>query len=77
MVQGTGTCITPPGAKKGELDQVLSWGQVRPWYPWMKMGSREGAIVMHGIGVRGLPLEQLPAALRKAIESQEPDFRYY
>ena len=61
---------------KSELDQVLSWGQVRPWYPWMKMGSREGAIVVHGIGVRGVGYAQLPAALRKVIESQEPDFRF-
>ncbi len=62
--------------KKGELDQVLSWGQVRPWYPWMKMGSRGGAIVMHGIGVRGVKYDQLPVTLRGVIENQEPDFRF-
>ncbi len=62
--------------KTSPLDQVLSWGQVRPWYPWMKMGSREGAIVMHAVGVRGVKYAELPAALRSVIENQEPDFRY-
>jgi hypothetical protein len=62
--------------RKGELDQVLSWGQVRAWYPWMKMAGREGGLFVHATGARGVKFEQLPAALRQVIERSEPDFRY-
>jgi hypothetical protein len=53
--------------KKGELDQVLSWGQVRPWYPWMKMGSRDGMIVVHAAGSRLSGVTELPPALQQAL----------
>ena len=33
-------------------DTVLSWGQVTPWLPWMKMGSRQGELVIHAAAVQ-------------------------
>ncbi len=43
----------PTGAGKvPPRDTVLSWGQVTPWFPWMKMRSREGELVIHAAGVQ-------------------------
>jgi hypothetical protein len=58
----------PPGLTS--RDTVLSWGQVAPWLPWMKMGSREGEIVVHAAGMQLDRIEQLPAVLRRALADE-------
>jgi hypothetical protein len=51
-------------------DTVLSWGQFAPWLPWMKMGSREGEIVIHAAGMQLDRIEQLPEVLRRALAEE-------
>jgi hypothetical protein len=55
-------------------DTVLSWGQVSPWLPWMKMGSAEGVLVVHAAGLQLAGLEQVPAVMRDEIAARYPAF---
>jgi hypothetical protein len=48
----------PPGAsaqrsraRGGAGNTAVTWGQVTPWFPWMRMGAREGEVVIHAAGI--------------------------
>jgi hypothetical protein len=55
------------------LPYVATWTRISPWLPWMKMGGREGSIILITQGRGGSrDLAQLPEPLRSVIETEYP-----
>jgi hypothetical protein len=54
---------------------VLSWNRVGPWLPWMKMGQREGNLIYSASGKKVKDFNELPAILKKEIETRVPMFK--
>lgn len=53
----------------------LSWHRVGPWLPWMKMGQRSGHLIYSALGKKVKGFDDLPAILRKEIETRVPLFK--
>lgn len=62
-------------ARQGDdlaIPYVVTWTRISPWLPWMKMGSRDGGVVLTSNGRGSQDFEELPQPLRGAIESTYP-----
>jgi hypothetical protein len=53
---------------------TLSWHRVGPWLPWMKMGQRSGNLIYSCFGKKVQGFQDLPAILKKEIETRIPMF---
>ena len=53
-------------------DRVLTWVRVSKWLPWMKMGSRIGAVVFNTAGLRLDSFEDLPAVVKAEVRANWP-----
>lgn len=61
--------------KTGAPKVMISWSRVSPWLPWMKMGGREGAMVIHARSVRMESFLFLPDKLKKVIREKYPIYQ--
>ena len=59
-----------PSASRG----VSSWTRISPWLPWMKMGDREGLIVITSYWTSVGSLDALPEPLRGRVRADFPQF---
>lgn len=53
-------------------DRVLTWVRVSKWLPWMKMGSRIGAVVFNTAGLRLESFEEMPDVVKNEIKTNWP-----
>ena len=53
----------------------VGWVRLADWLPWMEMSGRAGIIYIHAAGRKLDSYEQLPTVMRKAIETEYPDYR--
>jgi hypothetical protein len=53
----------------------VGWVRIAEWLPWMEMSGRAGMIYIHAAGRKLENYEQLPAVMRKAIETEYPEYR--
>ena len=53
-------------------DRVLTWVRVSKWLPWMKMGSRIGAVVFNTAGLRLESFDDLPAVVKAEVKANWP-----
>ena len=53
----------------------VGWVRMADWLPWMEMSGRAGMIYMHAAGRKLDSYDQLPAVMRKAIETEYPEYR--
>ena len=53
----------------------VGWVRMADWLPWMEMSGRAGIIYIHAAGRKLDSYEQLPAVMRKAIETEYPEYR--
>lgn len=53
----------------------VGWVRMADWLPWMEMSGRAGMIYMHAAGRKVDSYDQLPAVMRKAIETEYPEYR--
>ena len=53
----------------------VGWVRLADWLPWMEMSGRAGIIYIHAAGRKLDSYEQLPAVMRKAIETEYPEYR--
>ncbi len=54
---------------------LVSWTRLGPWLPWMRMADRPGTMVYHGRGSKlSAGYAELPAWIRKRVESERPEF---
>lgn len=56
-------------------DAVLSWGRISSWLPWMKMGGRDGMIVIYTYGLRLNSFDELPQVVKDAVNTTYPIYR--
>lgn len=62
--------------KEGNMiPYVASWTRISPWLPWMKMGGREGMIVLSSQGRSTRSFDDLPEPLKSAIQNDFPLMR--
>lgn len=61
--------------KKGAPQVMISWSRVSPWLPWMKMGEREGSMVIHARSVRYESWLFLPDKLKNVIREKYPVYQ--
>ena len=54
------------------IPYVATWTRLSPWLPWMKMGGRDGMIILISQGRSALSFDDLPQPLRGAIENDYP-----
>jgi hypothetical protein len=59
----------------GRVPYVATWTRISPWLPWMKMGGRDGQIVLTSQGTSTLDFAELPEPLRSSITSTYPSMR--
>ena len=70
----------------GNIDELLDpkntnpaievgWVRMAEWLPWMEMSGRAGLIYIHAAGRKLDNYEQLSPVLRKAIETEYPEYR--
>jgi hypothetical protein len=58
------------------LPYVATWTRISPWLPWMKMGGREGSVIVITQGQGGsLDFSRLPEPLRSTIDAEYPLMR--
>jgi len=53
----------------------VGWVRLADWLPWMEMSGRAGIIYIHAAGRKLDSYEQLPTVMRKAIETEYPEYR--
>lgn len=53
----------------------VGWVRLADWLPWMEMSGRAGIIYIHAAGRKLDSYEQLPTVIRKAIETEYPEYR--
>lgn len=53
----------------------VGWVRLADWLPWMEMSGRAGIIYIHAAGRKLDSYEQLSPVLRKAIETEYPEYR--
>ena len=53
----------------------VGWVRLADWLPWMEMSGRAGMIYIHAAGRKLDSYEQLPTVMRKAIETEYPEYR--
>ena len=53
----------------------VGWVRLADWLPWMEMSGRAGIIYIHAAGRKLESYEQLPTVMRKAIETEYPEYR--
>jgi len=53
----------------------VRWVRLADWLPWMEMSGRAGIIYIHAAGRKLDSYEQLPTVMRKAIETEYPEYR--
>jgi hypothetical protein len=53
----------------------VGWVRLADWLPWMEMSGRAGIIYIHAAGRKLDSYEQLPPVMRKAIETEYPEYR--
>ena len=53
----------------------VGWVRLADWLPWMEMSGRAGIIYIHAAGRKLDSFEQLPTVMRKAIETEYPEYR--
>ncbi|MFZ9708713.1 MAG: DUF1838 family protein [Steroidobacteraceae bacterium] len=53
----------------------VGWVRIAEWLPWMEMSGRMGVIYTHAAGRKLDNYEQLPEVMRKAIETEYPEYR--
>ena len=53
----------------------VGWVRMADWLPWMEMSGRTGLVYMHAAGRKLDSYDQLPAVMRKAIETEYPEYR--
>jgi len=53
----------------------VGWVRLADWLPWMEMSGRAGMIYIHAAGRKLENYEQLPAVMRKAIETEYSEYR--
>ena len=59
----------------GVQDNVISWGRVSGWLPWMKMRGRSGVMVHWTHGMRLQNWEEMPEVIRNEIEINFPIYQ--
>lgn len=53
----------------------VGWVRLAEWLPWMEMSGRAGMIYFHAAGRKLESYDQLPAIMRKTIETEYPEYR--
>lgn len=57
------------------VDVAVTWSRLSDWFPWMRMGGREGLIYVHTIGAKISGWDAMPAGLVRLIDQRFPAFR--
>ena len=70
---GSVSTLTDPKIPNPPIE--VGWVRMADWLPWMEMSGRAGLIYMHAAGRKLESYEQLPALMRKAIETEYPEYR--
>jgi len=70
---GSVSNLTDPA--RHSADVTVAWTRISDWLPWMKMGGRTGDLYFNGAGAKLDRYEDVPAAMRAAIEARGPIFR--
>ena len=70
---GSVSTLTDPNIPNPPIQ--VGWVRMADWLPWMEMSGRAGLIYMHAAGRKLDAYEQLPAVMRKAIETTYPAYR--
>jgi len=53
----------------------VGWVRLADWLPWMEMSGRAGMIYIHAAGRKIDNYEQMSAVMKKAIETEYPEYR--
>lgn len=56
------------------MDNVISWGRISRWLPWMKMGGREGLLVFYTGGARLDGWDDMPELIKNEIRTNHPAY---
>ncbi len=56
------------------MDNVISWGRISRWLPWMKMRSRDGVLVFYTGGARLDSWDDMPEQMKAEIRANYPDY---
>lgn len=56
------------------VDNVISWGRISRWLPWMKMGGREGVLVFYTGGLRLNNWDEMPDKMKNEIRTNYPAY---
>lgn len=56
------------------VDNVISWGRISRWLPWMKMGGREGVLVFYTGGLRLNSWDEMPEQIKQEIRTNHPAY---
>jgi len=70
---GSVSTLTDPKITNPPIN--VGWVRMADWLPWMEMSGRSGLIYMHAAGRKLDSYDQLPAIMRKTIETDFPDYR--
>ena len=62
-------------AAKPIAHPVVAWVRVAQWLPWMKMGDREGVMVVNATGETVSGVDALPAVIKDEIAATYPAWR--
>lgn len=55
-------------------DNVISWGRISRWLPWMKMGGRDGILVFYTGGARLDSWNDMPEQMKAEIQTNYPAY---
>lgn len=56
------------------MDNVISWGRISRWLPWMKMRSRDGVLVFYTGGARLDSWDDMPERMKAEIRANYPAY---